>query len=134
MDAVLNGIAAVIKSLPPYGQWVAGGLVGLALMVIVYARTTDLFVDRRVGSQTTAFQDRLLRAIEVLTASEEKLQARLDAAEAENVGLRSDMDTLRADLLLIRNQRRRVIELLRDLKEGRVTVDTVEAALAGDVA
>lgn len=116
MDVLVTGRLTTLTNAGPVGAFLAALLVGLGLMVIVYARTKDLWTDTKGRTQGVEFQDRLLKLVDTLTASEAALRLRIDDVLRDNGTLRDDVDALRADLALVRNQRRRLIEMLRAMR------------------
>ena len=119
MEALAAAVLTAISNSGPVGAVVAAVLVGLALALIIFARSKGLWNDTKGQSQGIEFQDRLLKLVDTLTASETALRQQIDDMSKKNGALRDDMDEMRATLALVRNQRRRLIELLRSLKEGQ---------------
>lgn len=113
MLAVLTELLATIARTSPIGALIAAAIVALALVLIVYARTAGLFDDRENAKQKTDFQGNLLAAIKLLTDGERDLRL-------ENAGLREDIARLLVQIDLVRTQNRRIIDLLRDVVEGRL--------------
>ena len=105
----VGALVAIIQSTGPYGALIISVIVGLVLCVIVIARMKGIIGESR-------FQDRLLVALDQLSKSEEACRKRIDALSAENGTLRDEIDEMRATLSLIRNQRRRLLELMRGVK------------------
>ena len=103
----------LIKATGTLGAVIASTLVGLALVLILYARTKGIVGDTKSADQAGQFQERLLDAVKLLTDSEAALRR-------ENAALREDMGRLTTSVELMRVQNRRVIECLRAVMEGRV--------------
>lgn len=128
MNEIAAGIVDIVKAGGTPVALLVGAIVGLGLVVIVLARVSGLFASSRTDLQTTAFQDKLLATIDRMIATEEALRGRLETMSRENASLRDQEAELRATISLVRNQRRRLIELLRDLKDGKpVTIERMAA-------
>ena len=59
---------------------------------------------------------------------EAALQAEADRIETENDRLKDEMRLLRTQIVLMRNQLRRAIDMLRAVREGRLSPDAIAAA------
>ena len=118
VDAVSGLIDALLKT-GPYGALAAAVIIGCTLALIVFARTTDLWSGIRSRGQEVAFQAKLLELIDRLSASEDALRKRVDELSRDKATLVDDLDELRASLALLRNQRRRLIDLLRASQPAR---------------
>ena len=70
-----------------------------------------------LGSATRAetLQETLLKMVRANQATEEALRRRLDEAERDRVVTREELEETRAQLALLRHQRRRLITMMRDV-------------------
>lgn len=113
-------LLAGVRELGPVATLVVAVALGLVCAVLLVRWTRDLLDQARAAAQSTAFQDRLLKAVEALTASETALRERLDELADENATLREQTDEMRETLAQIRGQRRRLIGYLQDVQAGRL--------------
>lgn len=132
MDSV-GPILAGVRELGPVAAVVVACALGIVGSILLLRWSRDLLASDRTAGQATAFQDRLLKAVEALTASENALRARLDELMGENASLRDQADDMRETLALIRAQRRRLIGVLQKaIQEGVIAADAVpETELVG---
>lgn len=114
MIQVARELAALLVATGPIGAMVAGALIGLALVVILYAQVASLLADRRMVAQQAEFQGRLLQS--------------LDALRADNLRQREEIERLTALVELLREQQRRSIDLLRRVMDGRLAPADLTAA------
>ncbi|GJD93378.1 hypothetical protein [Methylobacterium iners] len=112
----------------PAGSLIAALIVGLALAVILYARTKGLFQGVEAGESKQNFVDQLIEQVDRLAAREERLQHEADKVERENDRLKDRQRELLTKIELMRNQLRRAIDLLRAVREGRLPPEAIEAA------
>ncbi len=112
MEIILGPLFRILEGTGPVGAYIAAGLVGLVLVLIVYARTQGLFNDTATAKQQVEFQKRLMEQVD-------RLMERDDA-------LRDEMAEMQAHVALMRNQLRRAIDLLRQVREGRVSPDAID--------
>ena len=109
----------------PFAMIGAGSVVGLFILMVLLSKGQGVLLATREGKQTAEFQDKLLALVDKLTASEDALRKRLEEVQGENATLRDDVVEMKVTLSLIREQRRRLIDLLRALKEGRMHLGEV---------
>ena len=128
MDAYIGPVIRIIEATGPIGAIVAAVIVGLVLALIVYAKSAGLLGITRTETQKGDFQDRLIAQVDKLMLREASLQAEADRIEGENDRLKDEMRELRTQVVLMRNQLRRAIDLLRAVKEGRLSPDAIAAA------
>jgi cell division protein FtsB len=115
----IAGFFATLTGIGPIGAIIASVLIALVLVVIIAAWAMGLLDSHRTDSQKTDFQGKLLEAIKALTDRETELVR-------ENASLRDDMGRLQATVDLMREQNRRVIELLRSVMEGRIAPGAIQ--------
>lgn len=118
----------IIEKTGPAGAIVAAGLVGLALVVIIIARFAGLFDNSRNEVLKTDFIGRLVAEVDKFSEREKELRREADHLEAENDRLKDKMRELQTQGILMRNQLRRAIDLLRAVREGRMSPDAIAAA------
>ena len=118
MDALITGLITGLSNSGPIGAVIAAVIIGLALSLMAFAKTRELWSDTRGRSQGVELQDNMLAMIKDLRASEEALRKRIDDLGRENGAMRDEVDELRASLSLLRNQRRKLIEHMRNLRDG----------------
>ena len=119
MDS-LAPLIEIIRASGPVGAVLAGVIVAGVLALIIFARTRNLFAETRTAGQATQFQAQMLVLVTKLTETEDTLRRRLSELETENRGLSGDLSDMKVTLSLIRNQRRRLLDYLRAIKEGRM--------------
>lgn len=128
MDAYIGPAIKLIEATGPIGAVIAAVIVALVLAVIIYAKSTGLLNISRTETQKGDFQDRLIAQVDKLLLREAALQAEADRIEGENDRLKDDMRELRTQIVLMRNQLRRAIDLLRAVREGKISPDAIPAA------
>lgn len=122
----MDDIGALVSDLAktgPFGAAIAGLVIALALAIIIFARVKDLWSDDKGRSQSIEVADLTLKLIDTLMASERALRERIDEISRERDHDRDEIDALRADLALVRGQRRRLIELLRARRSDHSVAD-----------
>ena len=117
----------IIEKTGPVGAIVAAALVGLALIVIILAKFGGLFDNSRNEALKTDFIGRLVSEVDKFSEREKELRREADHLEAENERLKDKMRELQAQGVLMRNQLRRAIDLLRAVREGRMSPDAIAA-------
>ncbi|WP_288582007.1 hypothetical protein [uncultured Methylobacterium sp.] len=115
----LGPLIRILEATGPIGAFIAAGIVGLVLALIVFAKTQGLFNDTRTAQQQVDFQKLLLEQLDRLSKREQALQ--------------DEMAEVQAHVTLMRVQLRKAIDLLRQVREGRVAPDTIDtAAIEGE--
>ena len=112
-DLGLGGLLDVLRQSGPVGAALAGVIVALTISVIVLARVRNLWDGVRDRSQGIDFQAKLLLTIDKLQASEDALRRRVDELGLIKATQQEQLDDLHVQLALLRHQRRRLIEMLR---------------------
>lgn len=128
MDAYIGPLIRIIEATGPIGAVIAGVIVALVLGLIIFAKSTGILNFTRTETQKGDFQDRLIGQVDKLLLREAALQAEADRIEGENDRLKDDMRELRTQIVLMRNQLRRAIDLLRAVREGRISPEAIPAA------
>jgi uncharacterized protein YlxW (UPF0749 family) len=129
MWAEIEGPAIrIIEATGPTGAIVAAVLVALALVVIILAKFGGLFDNSRNEVLKTDFIGRLVAEVDKFSEREKELRREADRLEAENDRLKDKMRELQTQGILMRNQLRRAIDLLRAVREGRMSPDAIAAA------
>lgn len=128
IDAVVGALAPIIEAGGPPLAIAAGVVVGLGLLVILLARLSGLVAAGRTDRQGAVLQARLLSALTLAATTEEQLRQRLDKLLSEKSGLQDEVMQLRVSLTLVRNQRRKLIEVLREVKSDRLGPAALRAA------
>lgn len=118
-------IVRLLGTLGPWGLVVISCLVGLALAVIVYARTMGLFAGQATAEQANAFQKNLLEAFDRLSKSDAALRQEVEDLQTERENLRGRIAELTVAIDLMRNQQRRLIDLLHAVMSGRIAPDAL---------
>ena len=116
-------IAAALKALAdanPIAAGVAVVVFGLIAGIILFGRAKHVFDDVAEESRKGAFQTQLLDAIKAMRARETEMQAEIAALRAQNARLSEAMDEQRAQVALLREQVRRLIDTLVDVRAGRI--------------
>lgn len=133
MDKSIETALRIIEGTGPAGAYIAAGLVGLALIVIVVANFAGLYDDRRSASTKTDFLDRVVKQYEVLAKSETALRQEADRIERENDVLQDRQRELLTSIELLRQQLRRAIDLMKAVRDGRLRPEDLDDHL-GDLA
>lgn len=129
MWAEIEGPAIrIIEATGPTGAIVAAVLVALALVVIILAKFGGLFDNSRNEVLKTDFIGRLVAEVDKFSVRESELRREADRLEAENDRLKDNMRELQTQGILMRNQLRRAIDLLRAVREGRLPPEAIAAA------
>lgn len=128
MEKYADLLGQFVATTGPVGAIIAALIVGLALAVIVYARTKGLFQSVSAEDSRQDFVDQLIEQVDKLVAREERLQIEADRVERENEQLKDRQRELQTKMELMRNQLRRAIDLLRAVREGRLPPEAIEAA------
>lgn len=117
MDPVapLAGLVDALGRLGRAPAILAGGIVGLTLAVILLARLGNLWAAVRAGKGAATLQTELIALVRDNRATEDALRRRLDEAERDRAVAREELEELRAQIALLRHQRRRLITMLRDV-------------------
>lgn len=131
----LEWLVEMIRGGGPLAAIASGVLVGLGLTALIIARTVGLVSSGKADMQGPAFQDRLLKFVDALTANETALRQRIDRLQGDNqtlaadkIGMAEEIAELRASLALLRHQRKRLIELMRTIKSDRLGPAAIRAA------
>lgn len=106
---------------------VAGVIVGLALALIVYAKSAGLFASARAEGQKVGLLDHFSQEVERLAQAEQDLRRDVDRSEAERDRLKDKQRELETKVILMRAALRRAIDLLRAVREGRLAPEAIEA-------
>ena len=101
---------------------VIAGVVG----VIMIARGRQLFEDAAAEKRKSEFQTVVLREIEVLRERERQLHAEMADLRAANSRLLEGQGEMLATMTLMREQLRRLIEQVRDVRDGKLSLDAVD--------
>lgn len=132
VDKSIETALRIIEGTGPYGAYIAAGLVGLALIIIVVANFAGLYDDRRSASTKTAFLDRVVKQYDALAKSEAALRAEVDRIDRENDTLQDRQRELLTSVELMRQQLRRAIDLMKDVRDGRLQPSDLDQHL-GDL-
>ena len=128
MEEYGKALKTFVETTGPAGAIIAAVIVGLALAVILYARTKGLFQSAEEGDNRNDFVGQLIEQVDRLAAREERLQHEADRVERENERLKDKQRELLTKMELMRNQLRRAIDLLRAVREGRLPPEAIAAA------
>lgn len=117
MDPVapLAALVDTLGRLGPAPAIGAGLIVGMTLAVIMLARFGNLWAGARSAQTGESLQATLVAMVQANRATEEALRRRLDDAERDKAVTREELDETRAQLALLRHQRRRLITIMRDV-------------------
>ncbi|WP_264047517.1 hypothetical protein [Methylobacterium flocculans] len=130
MDKTVESTLRIIEGTGPIGAYIAAGIVGLALAIIVFARTAGLFDGVRSDQQKTGFLDRVIAQYDKLVLVEDQLRKEAERIEAENDSLKDRQRELQTSVELLRMQLRRAIDLLAAVRDGRLQPADVAPELA----
>ena len=121
-----SSVLRIVEATGPTGAIIVAIVVGLALSAFILARAAG---DQTVATreqQASEFQDRLIKALEALTASESSLRGQVQSLLVENAALRENLRELAASVDLLRQQMRRLIGQMRAVQQGRLAADAVQ--------
>jgi predicted RNase H-like nuclease (RuvC/YqgF family) len=116
-------IAAALKALAeatPFAAGVAVVVFGMIAAIILFGRTKHAFQDVAEEERKGTFQAQLLVALKAMAARETEMQGEIAALRAQNAKLSYAMDEQRAEVALLREQVRRLIDTLVDVRAGRI--------------
>lgn len=131
MDKSVESALRIIESTGPIGAYIAAGIVGLVLAIIVFARAAGLFDDVRSERQKTDFLGLVIAQFDKVTASEARLRQEAQRIEAENDALKDRQRELLTSVELMRAQLRRLIDLLTAVRDGKIPLAAIDAELGG---
>lgn len=130
MDKSVESVLRIIEGTGPPGAYIAAGIVGLVLAIIVFAKTANLFDGTRSDQQKTGFLDRVIAQYDKLVLAQDELHKDVERIEAENDDLKDRQRELLTSLELLRIQLRRAIDLLTAVRDGRLQPADIDAELA----
>ncbi len=110
----------IVEATGPVGAIIIAIVLGLALAAFVFTRLRSMLAGGTREQQATEFQDRLIKALEALTASESGLRAQVQSLLVENAALRENLRELTSSVDLLRTQMRNMIRQMRAVQEGRL--------------
>lgn len=105
------------------GGWpaaVALSVVGLAIVAVLYLRFAPAVAGAKTEGQQVTFQGTLLKELQARAERELHLIARVETLIGINADLKAEVRVLSTGLDLARSQLRRIAEMVRDVREGRV--------------
>lgn len=121
-----ESIIRIVEATGPIGAIIIAVILGLGLAVLIFTRLRSLMATGRQEQQATEFQDRLIKALESLTASESSLRAQVQSLLVENAALRENLRELTASVDLLRAQMRKMIGQMRAVQEGRLAAEAMQ--------
>lgn len=127
MDAYAGLIREFIQTAGAPGAILAGVIVGLGLLIIVYAKSAGMFALVRTEDQKGDLLDHFSEEVERLAGAEQELRRDLARNEAEQDRLKDKQRELETKVVLMRAALRRAVDLLRAVREGRLAPDAIEA-------
>ena len=113
--APLTGLVDALGKLGLWPSLLAGAIVGMTVGVILLARYGQLWAGVRAGRNAETLQSTLIAMVAANRATEDALRRRLDDAERDRTVTREELDETRAQLALLRHQRRRLITMMREV-------------------
>lgn len=123
-------IAQALHALAQVNPFAAGvAVVVLAMIggVILFGRSRDVFAEVNAKTRADDFQSQLLAELKDTRGREGALRAELAASRAANEKLSGELIEVRAEVTLMREQLKRLIETLRDVREGRLAPSSIPA-------
>lgn len=127
MDAYAGLIREFIQTAGAPGAILAGVIVGLGLLIIIYAKSAGMFALVRTEDQKGDLLDHFAEEVERLAGAEQELRRDLARNEAEQDRLKDKQRELETKVVLMRAALRRAVDLLRAVREGRLAPDAIEA-------
>lgn len=116
----------IVEATGPVGAIIIAIVLGLALAAFVFTRLRSMLAGGTREQQATEFQDRLIKALEALTASESGLRAQVQSLLVENAALRENLRELTSSVDLLRTQMRNMIRQMRAVQEGRLDAGAMQ--------
>lgn len=116
----------IVEATGPIGTVIVAILLGLALALFVLTKLRSMLAGGTREQQATEFQDRLIKALEALTASESSLRGQVQSLLVENAALRENLRELTASVDLLRTQMRNMIRQMRAVQEGRLDAGAMQ--------
>lgn len=115
----LDALAA-LAGRSPIGAALALAIVAMIVGLILIARSKSVFEDAAAEKRRGDFQQSLLDELKALRAREAEMRGEIAELRASNGRLAEALAELKVQTHLLREQSRRLIEALRDVKEGRL--------------
>ena len=122
----IDQILRIVEATGPIGAVIIAILLGLALVVLIFSKVRSMLASGRAEQQATEFQDRLIKALDALTASESSLRGQVQSLLIENAALRENLRELTASVDLLRAQMRRMIGQMRAVQDGSLAPDAIQ--------
>lgn len=122
MSGVSSEIAAALHALAqvnPVAASVAVVALALVLAVIVLGRSKQIFADVAEDARKGAFQADLIAEMKARREREARL-------ETQNATLLDQSAEMRVQLELLREQVRRLIDVLQDVRDGRLAPGAIK--------
>lgn len=121
-----SSMIRIVEATGPVGAIIIALVLGLGLAIFAFFKLRSLQATGRQEQQANDFQDRLIKALEALTASESSLRSQVQSLLIENAALRENLRELAASVDLLRQQMRRLIGQMRAVREGKLDADAVQ--------
>lgn len=123
----------VLEGLPDWGVLIVSGVVGLGILIVLIGHFGGLYQGRRADKQSLDVMDRLINEVDRLSERELNLRADLERQEREADTYRLRAVEFQADAELMRIQLRRLIEITRAVKDGRLLPAAITDADVAEV-
>ena len=112
MEAALIKIFETLTASGPVGLIIAACIVGGVVALILFARSKQMFDNAAADARVATFQKDLLDQLRLVMSREDKQ--------------REVVDQLQAEVYLLRVQMHKLIDLLTDVRDGRVVPADIE--------
>ena len=122
MSSVSSEIAGALHALAqvnPIAAGVAVVALALVLAVIVLGRSKQIFADVAEDARKGSFQEHLIAEMRTMRDRDATLAG-------QNARLLEQSTEMRVQLELLREQVRRLIDVLRDVREGRLSPGAIK--------
>jgi uncharacterized protein HemX len=119
-------ILRIVEATGPAGAIIIALVLAFGLVAFLWTKGRSLLAAGTREQQATEFQDRLIKALEALTASEGSLRAQVQSLLIENAALRENLRELTASVDLLRAQMRRMIGQMRAVRDGSLAADEMQ--------
>lgn len=126
----LDALAALAGH-SPIGAGLALAIVAMIVGLILIARSKSVFEDAAAEKRRGDFQAQLLGELEKTRLRETEMRTEIADLRALNARLAEALAEVRVQLELLRGQTRRLIDQLRDVREGRRAADDVDVPELG---
>lgn len=125
MTEALAGALRDLGMTSPVGAALALVILAMVAALLLLARVGRLFGDMKEEARRAEFQAQLMKELATLREREGLLMLEVSELRLQNAGLAETLAEMKVSVALLREQSRRLIDALRDVREGRVAPNEV---------